>query len=87
MLGNGYHPFVPSGATSENRTIRIIDGNYNLQFTVQDGEWIDVDGKQYQLFYLDETHFQINGKCWHICQFGEKVVDRGSTVAKMSKEA
>ena len=67
-----------------NKTIRIIDGRYNLQFTVQDGEWITVDGKPYQLEYLDETHFRAKGgRCLHICEFGERVVDQGSIVAKL----
>ena len=89
MYGNPYPPFVPPGAAMEAKTIRIIDGRYNLQFTVQDGETITVDGKPYQLHYLDETHFRAvnaetgNGTFFHICQFGENVIDRGSVVTKM----
>ena len=67
----------------ETKMIRIIDGHYNLQFTVQDGGYISVDGKPYQLRYLDETHFDISGRCWHICQFGENVIDRGQDVRLM----
>ena len=79
LHGNGYVPFIPPGATT--------DGHYNLQFTVQDGEWITVDGKPYQLEYLDETHFRAKGGgCFHICEFGQRVVDQGGIVAKMDTE-
>ena len=61
ICGNTYPPFVPPGATSEARTVRIIDGHYNLQFTVQDGEWITVNGEPCQVHYIDETHFRITG--------------------------
>ena len=83
MLGNRYPPFIPPGATTDARMIRIIDGSYNPQFTVQDGGWISVDGKPYQVRYIDETHFQIDGQYFHICQFGENVIDKGRVVRKM----
>ena len=83
--GPGYQPFIPPGATTEARTIRIIDGRYKLQFTVQDGESITVDGRPYQLEYLDETHFRaVGGRCWHICEFGERVIDQGCEVKMVS---
>lgn len=90
---NAYPPFVPPGAATKARLIRIIDGHYNLHFTVQDGGWIIVDGKPYRLHYCDETHFRAEnvetgrGSFFHICQFGETVIDRGCVVAKMDKEA
>ena len=88
MQGNGYVPFIPPGATTEARTIRIIDGHYNLQFEVEDGGWITVDGKPYQLEYLDEPHFKSKGgRCFHICEFGQRVVDQGSIVEKMDMQA
>jgi hypothetical protein len=89
LHGNAYPPFVPPGATKESKTIRIIDGRYNPQFTVLDGEYITVDGKLYRLHYVDETHFKTEnvetGRCtfFHICQFGENVIDQGSIVAKV----
>jgi hypothetical protein len=54
---------------------------------VEDSGWITVDGKEYQVHYVDETHFRINREYFHICQFGEKVIDRGCVVAKRDKEA
>jgi len=84
--GNAYPPFVPPGAALDSKTIRIIDGRYNLQFTVQDGEWIAVNGKPFQVHYIDETHFKINGQYFHICQFGEKAIDQGIVVEKLNKE-
>jgi hypothetical protein len=84
--GNPYPPFVPPGATTESRIIRIIDGQYNLQFTVKDGGWITLDGKPYQVHYIDEAHFRIYREYFHICQFGELVVDTGHDVQKLEKE-
>jgi hypothetical protein len=92
LNGNDFAPFVPPGAAKESRIIRIVDGRYNLQFEVEDGGFITVDGKgPYQLRYMDETHFQVvhpdgHGQYFHICQFGETVIDRGNIVAKMNKE-
>ena len=70
---------------TETRMIRIIDGHYHLQFLVEDGGYIIADGKKYQLHYLDATHFAVNapnGRCWHICEFGERVIDKGHDVQK-----
>lgn len=73
--------------TTEKKMIRIIDGQYNLLFTVEDGGYISVDGKPYQLEYLDETHFRaVGGRCFHICEFGEKVVDKGQVVKKVENQ-
>lgn len=63
--------------------IRIIDGRYNNLFVVEDGGFILVDGRKYQLRYLDPTHFKvIGGYDYHICEFGERVVDKGAKVEK-----
>ena len=73
------------------KTIRIIDGRYNLKFTVRDGGQIRAEGKLWTLHYLDETHFrivgpsQVAGICYHICEFGEKVIDRGVIVEKLDE--
>jgi hypothetical protein len=67
----------------ETRKIRIINGSYKLQFEIEDGGSIMADGSIYQLHYLDQTHFAVGsprGRCWHICEFGEKVIDRGVEV-------
>lgn len=88
LHGNAYPPFVPPGATQEAKIIRIIDGRYNPHFTVRDGECITVDGKLYRLHYIDETHFRAEnvetgkGDFFHICQFGENVIDQGRIVEK-----
>lgn len=83
--GNTNPPFVAPEAVTGSRTVRIIDGQYNLKFTVKDQGWITVDGKPYQLHYIDETHFRINRQYFHICQFGATVIDRGCVVAKMEE--
>jgi hypothetical protein len=67
----------------ETKQIRIIDGHYNLQFLVEDGGYISSSGKLYQLRYLDETHFTVNGACYHICEFGERVIDKGVKIEKV----
>jgi hypothetical protein len=88
--GRYIRPFVIEGLmTREPREIRIIDGHYNEKFRLPDGGFISVDGKPYQLHYLDETHFAVNavnGRCWHICEFGERVVDQGREVRKFEEE-
>jgi hypothetical protein len=71
----------------ENRIIRIIDSYYRKTLLeVEDGGWITVDGKPYQLHYLDETHFQINGECWHRDQFRVRVIEQGRIVAVMRED-
>ncbi|MDR2818910.1 MAG: hypothetical protein LBB60_00010 [Desulfovibrio sp.] len=84
--GRYVRPFVIEGVmTREARIIRIIDGHYNAQFQVEDGGHISIDGNVYQLRYVDETHFSIGGKYWHICEFGECVIDKGAKVEKLEK--
>ncbi len=92
MRGNVQPPFVVPEGVKESRMIRIIDGHYNLRFTVEDGGRINVDGKPYRLHYCDETHFKAEnvetGKSagfFHICQFGETVIDRGCVVTKIEE--
>ena len=59
-----------------------------MQFTVEDGGFITVDGTPYQLHYYDETHFSATSldtpatrpTFFHICQFGEGVIGRGMEV-------
>ena len=91
--GNPYPPFAPPGAAQEAKIIRIINGRYSLQFTVADGGYITADGKLYRLQYIDETHFRAvnaetgHGTFFHICQFGEKVIDQGIIVEKMDAGA
>jgi hypothetical protein len=85
--GRYVRPFVIEGVmTREARIIRIIDGNYNEKFQVEDGGHISIDGSVYQLRYVDETHFSIRDKYWHCCEFGELVVDKGRDVRKFDGE-
>jgi hypothetical protein len=91
--GNAHSPFVAPESTTDRRTIRIIDGHYTPQFTVEDGGGITVDGRPYRLHYCDETHFRAENMetgqsagFFHICQFGERVIDQGCIVKKMPTE-
>jgi hypothetical protein len=56
---------------------------------VEDGGWLTVDGKPYQVHYLYETHFAIGRyrECFHILQFEELSIERGRIFAKIGKEA
>jgi len=59
-----------------SKEIRFIDPNYNELFKIPDGGRIVVtrpEGGQWvgTCDYLDDTHFNINGECMHICQFAE----------------
>jgi hypothetical protein len=85
LQGGSYiRPFVIEGVmTSEAREVRIIDGSYIEKFRLPDGGHISIDGEIYQVRYVDETHFAIGSKYWHICQFGELVVDKGHDVQKV----
>lgn len=60
----------------DGKMIRFIDSQYNELFTIPDGGSIVVsrsNGEQTVgvCKYLDETHFEANGICYHICQFAE----------------
>jgi hypothetical protein len=82
---------------SENREIRFIDPNYNELFRIPDGGRIVVTrpmGEMYPNYqdewigtcrYLDETHVNINGECYHICQFAE-IQQRIGAVVKPETE-
>lgn len=71
----------------DSKTIRIIDWRYSEKFRVADGGFITVDGEPYQVHYIDETHFRIGSSYYHICQFGERVIDRGRDVRPHTPEA
>ncbi len=77
---------------SELKEIRFIDPNYKELFRIPDGGRIVVTrpmGEMYpgvqeqwvgQCKYLDEYHTEINGECYHICQFAEIQERIGSKV-------
>ena len=68
-----------------DKMIRFIDQNYNELFQIPDGGSIVVTrptGEEYIGIckFLDETHVNINGECFHICQFAEVQARNGATV-------
>jgi len=77
---------------SEIKQIRFIDPQYNELFRIPDGGSIVVtrpDGEMHPgvqeqwvgvCKYLDDTHVEINGECYHICQFAERQQEIGATV-------
>jgi hypothetical protein len=65
--------------------IRFINTHYNELFRIPDSGSIVVtrpEGEEYigDCKFLDETHTEINGECYHICQFAEIQERNGATV-------
>jgi len=70
---------------SENRDIRFITPDYKELFRIQDGGSIVLtfaSGSEYvgECKYLDQTHFELKGTCWHICQYAGFIERNGATV-------
>ena len=70
---------------SDKKEIRFITPDSKELFRIQDGESIVVtrpNGEEHiaECEYLDATHFDINGTCWHISQFAEIQERNGATV-------
>lgn len=77
---------------NENREIRFIDPKYNELFRIPDGGRIVVTRPMGEMYpndqdewigtcrYLDECHVNINGECYHICQFAEMQQRIGAVV-------
>lgn len=72
--------------------IRFIDPNYNELFRVPNGSYITVTRDMAAVYpgtteewlgkctYIDDYHVDINGECYHICQFAEMQARLGSQV-------
>ena len=72
------------------KMIRFIDTQYNELFKLPDGGSIVVthpSGEQHigMCKYLDETHFDLNGRCYHIHQFSE-IQERKGAKVEIEKE-
>ena len=70
---------------NESKEIRFITPDYKELFRIPDGWGIIVtrpEGEEYVgvCKFLDETHVEINGECFHICQFAEIQERNGATV-------
>lgn len=66
------------------REIRFIDSKYNELFRIPDGGVISVkypDGhlENRNCKYIDDYHTEINGVCYHICQWAELMEEDGKT--------
>lgn len=69
---------------------RFITSGYKDLFTVQDGEKILVtetkSGEQVfecAIKNIDETHFWLNNRVFHICEFAEYLETNGCQVQKV----
>ena len=70
---------------NDNKEIRFITPDYKELFRIPDGGSIIVarpEGDEYVgvCKLLDETHVEINGECYHICQFAELQERNGAIV-------
>ena len=68
----------------ENKEIRFIDSKYNELFRIPDNSKINVkyaDGhiEERTCKYIDDYHTEINGNCFHICQWAEVMEKNGNT--------
>lgn len=76
---------------SDKKYIRFIDSGYNTLFHICDGDTIKVnsawDGKAhfFPCKYVDDYHFEIQGNCYHICQFAELMERNGNTYEPVSE--
>jgi len=81
-------PIVPEllEEKEEKKLIQFIDSEYRELFKIPDGESIRVtyppeDGRtpaEASCKFLDETHTQIGGTVYHICQFAERMEALGA---------
>lgn len=63
---------------SEKKSIRFIDSNYKELFRIPDGGMIKMscgngDVNYAVCRYLDDYHTEIDGQCFHICEFAERM--------------
>lgn len=63
--------------------IRFIDSKYNELFRIQDKEFITIqypNGHKENKFckYIDDYHTEIDGVCYHICQWAEIMEQNGN---------
>ena len=69
-----------------NHDIRFVDASYRELFTIPDHSNIIVsypDGTQCSMpcTYMDDTHVDINGNPYHICEFAERMMEVSATYA------
>ena len=82
MNENRYNP--------DEKPIIFIDSGYNELFRIPDGGSIVVtrpEGEEYIGIckFIDETHVDINGECFHICQFAE-IQERNNAIVRQEIE-
>lgn len=69
-----------------NRDIRFIDAFYNDLFKIPDHSnivitYLDGTKRTVPCEYIDDTHTDIGGTAYHICQFAELMMQNGATYA------
>jgi len=82
---------------SDVKEIRFITPDYKELFRIPDGGHIVVTRPEGEMYpetqeqwigtckYLDDYHTEINGNCYHICQFAEIQQEIGSVVKPLEK--
>ena len=68
---------------SSNKNCRFIDSEYNNLFTVPDGGKVQItypngEKKTHTCKHIGECHTEIGGKCFHICEFAERMESLGA---------
>ncbi|MDR1658718.1 MAG: hypothetical protein LBR94_00045 [Desulfovibrio sp.] len=72
--------FVLPEMQSKEREVKIIDTMYNIVAVVQDGGKIKVSDTNYEVKYIDETHFSVSGRCFHKMEFAELIKKYGHKI-------
>ena len=70
---------------NEPKFIRFITPHYEDLFTIPDGEQVllcytDGTKEAFVCKYLDEYHFMLGWRSYHICEFAERMQNNGTTV-------
>ncbi len=74
---------------SDKTTIRIVKTDYTPVLTLKDGEYLravyadGIKGEIRQVRYIDETHFMLGFRCYHIGEFAELMEANDFTIEKV----
>ena len=80
--------------------VRFINSDYKTLFTVTAGDKVNINGRAYEVYPLDEGAYHISlvdengdnacvtyGGCFHICQFAELAEKNGWDVSPVKEES
>ena len=66
----------------DKKEIKFIDSSYNELFKIPDGSQILItyengEKRRATCKYIDDYHTEIDGRCYHICQWAELIEQNG----------